>query len=56
MKKCPKCGSYLTFNMEYRFGCASVLWTCACGWSSYIETTSASDRTEEYINDNRRFN
>lgn len=47
MKKCPKCGKYMTSHIKVIFGGARVVWSCPCGYSTECCETgmSYSDRT-----------
>ena len=46
MKKCPKCGSYLAFHMEYWAGQPAIVWTCSCGYSTSEICGPATDHTD----------
>ena len=32
-KKCPKCGRYMTPNLNYVYGIAFTVYYCACGYA-----------------------
>ena len=48
MKKCPKCGSYMTFKMKYNAGYPVVEYSCVCGYSTNNETHKTDNKT--YMN------
>lgn len=31
MKKCPKCGLYMTFKIKWKYGRWVAVWDCMCG-------------------------
>lgn len=37
MEKCPKCGRYMYFHMEYSNGYPFIYYTCCCGYSTRNE-------------------
>ena len=56
VKKCPKCGRYMTPYLQSNFGYVSVLWSCHCGYSKeigdaradYITTDSEGGTTKRF--------
>ena len=44
-KRCPKCGRYMTPNLESKFGYVFTFWTCACGYSEYGGNTRTNNKT-----------
>lgn len=52
MNKCPKCGRYMSSYMEYTFGCARLVWTCECGYSTKDCSTGMSFDSKTHIVDN----
>ena len=43
-KKCPKCGRYMTPNLEYKHGIAYTKWSCICGNIEGIAQTIMSTK------------
>ena len=42
LKRCPKCGAYMTPHLGYKFGYVYTDWTCSCG---YFESTGSTSTT-----------
>ena len=45
MNQCPKCGSYMTFNMRYNAGYPVVEYHCSCGYSTSDECCTTDNKT-----------
>lgn len=41
MKRCPRCGNYMSSYLESIFGSARTVWSCPCGYFEKIEPTTA---------------
>ena len=50
MSQCPKCRSYMAFNMRYNAGYLVVEYSCSCGYSTSYEHYTIDNKT--YINKN----
>lgn len=46
MNRCPKCGRYMSWHIEYVGGNALVVWMCECGYSSKNESYIVGYRTD----------
>ena len=46
MKKCPRCGNYMSFNMRYNAGYPVVEYNCGCGYSTKNETYYTDNKTQ----------
>ena len=45
MKKCPKCGNFMIFNMRYSCGYPVIEYRCICGYSTLNESHGADTKT-----------
>lgn len=52
MRKCPKCGNFMVFNMKYNAGYPVVEYNCGCGYSTNNESDTTDNKT--YMNENIR--
>ena len=44
MRKCPKCGCYMSCVIKYAYGCPIVEHECQCGYSELREWMKYSDK------------
>lgn len=44
-RRCPKCGRYMMPVLQSRFGYVYTLWTCVCGYSGEVGSTSIDNKT-----------
>jgi len=52
MKQCPKCNSYMRFNMDYVCGNPFIYYTCiSCGYDErrYHQYTVSTTKTDSYL-------
>jgi len=52
MKQCPKCNSYMKFNMDYFCGNPFIFYTCSsCGYDEreYHQYTVSTTKTDSYL-------
>lgn len=45
MNKCPKCGAYMNFYIEYVCGNPICIYSCSCGYSTKNSHYSVSNNT-----------
>ena len=47
LKRCPKCGAYMSSHLGYKFGYVYTDWICSCGYFESTGSTSCtySDKT-----------
>ena len=60
MYQCPKCNSFMKFNMRYVCGKPHIFYTCSCGYSTDDETYTATTTTkgldnESYLVENTEY-
>ena len=52
MKQCPKCNSYMKFNMDYFCGNPFIYYNClSCGYDEreYHQCTVSTTKTDSYL-------
>lgn len=45
MKQCPKCGSYMSWDIVYICGVPHIIWKCLCGYDSDMQSYTLSNNT-----------
>ena len=47
MEKCPNCGRFMNFHLEYFCGIPRVVYTCSCGYDTRRLRNYATTQTVE---------